>query len=361
MMKIDLIVGARPNFIKAFPVYAALQESGKFDLRLINTGQHYDKNMSSIFFHQLQMKEHDINLMIGSGSHAEQTGKTMIAIEKAFMDNRPDMVMVFGDVNSTIAAALSATKLCIPVAHVEAGLRSFDRNMPEEINRLLTDQISDLLFITSHEAKKNLIKEGKRKDQIYFVGNTMIDSLVKFKVHFDGLDILNKYNCENKNYVLITLHRPSNVDNIEQLTEVIQALNKLSESHVIFWPMHPRTKKKFFENKMKISSSIIVLEPLGYFDFMGLQKEAKYIITDSGGVQEESTYFGVPCFTVRDNTERPITIECGTNTLVGTNFLKIPDLIEKHLLSMNSQSKRPKYWDGKASKRLATIMIKHFF
>tara|TARA_B100000315_G_C14526223_1_gene563960 strand:+ start:421 stop:1503 length:1083 start_codon:yes stop_codon:yes gene_type:complete len=356
-MKIDLIVGARPNFIKAFPVYVALQEAGVFDLRLINTGQHYDKNMSSIFFRQFQMNEHKINLKIGSGSHAEQTGKIMIEIEKVFMDNRPDMVMVFGDVNSTIASALSAVKLRIPVAHVEAGLRSFDRSMPEEVNRLLTDQISDFLFITSPEAKQNLINEGKRNDQIYFVGNTMIDSLVKFEVHFDGSDILKKYNCENKNYILLTLHRPSNVDNIDQLTKVIHGLNKLSESHVIFWPIHPRTKKKIIENKTKVSPSIIVLEPLGYFDFMGLQKEAKYIITDSGGIQEESTYFGVPCFTVRDNTERPITIEDGSNTLVGTDFSKIPDLIQNHLLSMNYQPKRPKYWDGKAGKRLAKIMI----
>ena len=212
MKNIDLIVGARPNFIKAFPVYEALHNSGDYMLRLINTGQHYDDNMADIFFRQMQMKQPDIDLMVGSGTHAEQTGKIMIEIEKVFMENRPDLVMVFGDVNSTIAAALAASKLHITVAHVEAGLRSFDRSMPEEINRILTDQISDLLFITSPEAEVNLLKEGKDKNQINFVGNTMIDSLIRFQPLFDSAHIKDEFGFQDKEYILVTLHRPSNVD-----------------------------------------------------------------------------------------------------------------------------------------------------
>jgi UDP-N-acetylglucosamine 2-epimerase (non-hydrolysing) len=360
MKNIDLIVGARPNFIKAFPVYEALHNSGDYKLRLINTGQHYDENMSNIFFHQLQMKPPDINLMISSGSHAEQTGKIMIAIEKVFIDNKPDLVMVFGDVNSTIASALAASKLQIPVAHAEAGLRSFDRTMPEEINRVLTDQISDLLFITSPEAKDNLINEGKTEHQIFFVGNTMIDTLVRFEERFDGNNILKKYNLQKNEFILVTIHRPSNVDNINQFKKLILTLNELADKFTLVWPVHPRTKKVISQNSIKLNNKIIFMDPVGYLEFMGFQKNAKIIITDSGGVQEEATYFGVPCLTVRENTERPITITEGTNILIGTDFRNIFDSISNIQLTKKKDFKKPKYWDGKASLRILAFINNYF-
>jgi len=356
MKNIDLIVGARPNFIKAFPVYDALDKVGVFNLRLINTGQHYDDNMADIFFRQLKMKQPDINLKVGSGSHAEQTGKIMMVIEKVFMEKRPDLVMVFGDVNSTIATALAAVKLHIPVAHIEAGLRSFDGTMPEEINRVLTDQISQLLFITSPEAKDNLLKEGKKKDQIFFVGNTMIDSLVRFKQFFDSQIFLNRLGVPIHNYILITIHRPSNVDDSQQFSEFINALNLISTKYPIIWPVHPRTKKIITENNISLNTNIVTTDPVGYLEFMGLQKNAKMIITDSGGVQEESTYFGVPCYTIRENTERPITISQGSNILAGADFNKLPDIVFENKAMLKNEIKIPDYWDGKAAERIARVV-----
>jgi UDP-N-acetylglucosamine 2-epimerase (non-hydrolysing) len=356
MKKIDLVFGARPNFIKAIPVFDALKKSGKFELRIINTGQHYDKNMADIFFQQLQIKQPDFNLMVGSGTHAEQTAKIMVETEKLFIKDKPEMLIVFGDVNSTIAAALSASKLHIPIAHVEAGLRSFDRNMPEEINRVLTDQISDLLFITSPEAKDNLINEGKKIDQIFFVGNTMIDSLVRFEKLFDEKELLKKLKINNKDYVLFTIHRPSNVDDPEKFFELLYSLNQISERIPIVWPVHPRTKNIIKENNFRLSKNIFTIDPVGYFEFMGLQKKAQFIMTDSGGVQEESTFLGVPCFTLRDNTERPITIKQGTNILVGTNFKKLSKIVFGNMNMRNKDFKIPYYWDGNASMRITEIL-----
>lgn len=361
MKKIDLIIGARPNFIKASPVFDALEKVGSFNLRLINTGQHYDENMSDIFFHQLKMKQPDLNLMVGSGTHADQTGKIMMAIEKAFLEKKPDLAIVFGDVNSTIAAALAASKLHIPVAHIEAGLRSFDRNMPEEINRVLTDQISDLLFITSPEAKDNLIQEGKNENQIFFVGNTMIDSLVRFKKHFNGQSILREKNIQKGEFILVTIHRPSNVDDSIKLIELVNSLNIISESQPIIWPIHPRTKKMIYKCKASLNKNIFITNPIGYLEFMGLQKNAKIIITDSGGVQEESTYFGVPCFTVRDNTERPVTISQGTNILAGTDFKKLPDVILNKNIDLIKKPQIPHYWDGKSSGRILDYLNLYFY
>ena len=329
MKKIDLVVGARPNYIKAFPVYNALYKTGYFNLRLINTGQHYDDNMADIFFRQMGMKEPDIDLAVGSGTHAVQTAKIMVEIEKEFIRNKPDLLIVFGDVNSTLASALAATKLHIPVAHVEAGLRSFDRSMPEEINRVLTDQISEILFTTSQEAKQNLLTEGKNEFEIYFVGNTMIDSLIKFEKLFNCNELLNEKKVTNNEFILITLHRPSNVDNPNKLNKVANALNKISERKIIIWPIHPRTWQRLTEQKITLNEKIIITKPVGYLEFMGLQKNANFIITDSGGVQEESTYFGIPCFTMRENTKRPITITEGTNILVGTDFIRLPKIIYK--------------------------------
>jgi len=360
MKKIDLIVGTRPNFIKAFPVYDALTEASSFDLRLINTGQHYDKNMADIFFRQLKMKQPDIDLMIGSGSHAEQTGKIMIAIEKVFTENRPDLVMVFGDVNSTIGTALAAAKLNIPVAHVEAGLRSFDRTMPEEINRILTDQISELLFITSPEAEENLLKEGKDKNQIYFVGNTMIDSLIRFQPHFDSAHIKDECGFQNKEYILITLHRPSNVDDPANMEQLVTSLNKVAEIAPCLWPLHPRTRKQLDGIVSKVHDRLFIIDPLGYLEFMGLQRDAIAVITDSGGIQEESTFLGVPCLTVRDNTERPITIDQGTNRLVGTEYSNLPGAVREAIVE-KSEPNIPELWDGNSSSRITNIILKYLY
>ena len=356
MKKIDLIVGARPNFIKAFPVYNALEDLGCFNLRLINTGQHYDKNMVEVFFEQLKMKKPDINLEVGSGKHGEQTARILVEIEKVLLDNRPDLVIVFGDVNSTVAAAFAAVKLNIKIAHVEAGLRSFDRTMPEEINRVLTDQISDLLFITSPEAEENLIREGKNKSHIYFVGNTMIDSLIRFQPHFDGINIRDIIDVNDKKFILITFHRPSNVDDPLKLTQLISALNETSEIIHCIWPIHPRIKNKMESLSVRISDRLIMTDPLGYLEFMALQKNSSAVITDSGGIQEESTFLGVPCFTVRDNTERPITIEQGTNCLIGTKYSKIP-IVVKQAIDEKRKINIPELWDGNASERIAEIVL----
>ena len=352
-MKIDLIVGARPNFIKAFPVFNKLQENSDFTVRLINTGQHYDSNMVDVFFSQLKMKNPDINFEVGSGSHANQTAQILIKSEKVFLKNRTDLVIVFGDVNSTIAAALAAAKLHIPVAHVESGLRSFDKKMPEEINRILTDQLSDILFTTSPEAKDNLINEGKTKDQIFFVGNTMIDSLVKFNNHFDASSILNSIGLIDRDYILVTMHRPSNVDEIDKFSSFLRALNRISENYPIVWPLHPRVRKTINNLDFRLNNFINIVEPAPYFEFMGLQKSAKMVVTDSGGVQEESTYFKIPCFTVRENTERPITISQGTNKLVGTNFNNLYENIFNNNSISDSQDDMPKLWDGLSSSRIA--------
>ncbi len=355
MKNISLIVGARPNFIKAFPLLNLLKQSSKYNVRLINTGQHYDDNMAGIFFKELKINKPDIDLNVGSGTHAEQTAKIMIELEKKFLSERPELVIVFGDVNSTLAAALVASKLHILIAHVESGLRSFDRKMPEEINRIVTDQLSDILFTTSPEAKVNLINEGKDHNQIFFVGNTMIDSLINFKQFFNCDDILSKQKINKNEYALVTIHRPSNVDILKNLKSFINALDKISNEIPIIWPIHPRTKKKLYEFKIEISDNIFIIPPQGYLQFMGLQQESKIIITDSGGVQEESTFFGVPCFTVRDNTERPITEKKGSNTLVGSNFNDLPNVVFNKMNDNNAYSV-PELWDGNASKRILEII-----
>ena len=360
MKRIDLVVGARPNFIKAFPVYRALDELEYFDLRLINTGQHYDDNMAAVFFEQLKMKEPDINLGIGSGKHGEQTARILMELEEVLLENRPDLMMVFGDVNSTVAAALAAAKLHIPVTHVEAGLRSFDRSMPEEINRVLTDQMSDLLFITSPEAEDNLIKEGKDKSQIHFVGNTMIDSLIRFQPLFDSAHIKDACGFQDKEYILITLHRPSNVDNPANLEQIIASLNKVADITPCLWPVHPRSREKMETITAKTHDRLIMTDPLGYLEFMGLQRDASAVITDSGGIQEESTFLGVPCLTVRDNTERPITIEQGTNRLIGTDYSNIPGAVKEAIVK-NSEPIIPELWDGKSSERIVNVLLRHQF
>jgi len=380
--KILLVVGARPNFMKAAPILQELNNNSNFSPVLIHTGQHYDYEMSSSFFNELNLPQPDLYLGVGSGTHAEQTGKIMIEFEKVCLRQNPDLVIVVGDVNSTIACALVASKLFIPVAHVEAGLRSFDRTMPEEINRLLTDRLSDFLFTTCEDANQNLIREGIAEDKIYFVGNVMIDTLMSYVNIAKNSKILEDLGLKNKNdvrrYALLTLHRPSNVDNSSVLSGIFKALLSLSRSIPIIFPVHPRTLKqiKKFQlegviNYVKNLSSktrtrqnqkILAIPPLGYLDFLRLMSEASLVLTDSGGIQEETTILGIPCLTLRNNTERPITVREGTNIVVGSTPEKILNTSIR-LLNERTRRKRkkePKYWDGKTARRIVKILTKNF-
>ena len=361
--KIHLVVGARPNFIKANPVYQSLDQLNTFELTLINTGQHYDQNMSKIFIQELGMKNPDINLEVGGGLHGEQTGKIISLYEKVLIDKKPNMIIVFGDVNSTIACSLAAAKLGIPIAHVESGLRSFDWNMPEEINRVLTDRLSTVLFTTSPEAKDNLINEGISTKRIHFVGNTMIDSLVKFQQKFEQSKIRNSLDM-NGDYALITFHRPSNVDNKSKLKKLMNAIQDVSNIISCIFPIHPRTKKMLesskLYNELHNNNNIRLIEPIGYIDFMCLQKNASIVLTDSGGIQEESTFFGIPCITVRKNTERPITISKGTNKLIGTDYSRILEAVTTSINQNNDENSIPPLWDGKAAARISSILETYF-
>jgi UDP-N-acetylglucosamine 2-epimerase (non-hydrolysing) len=352
--------------MKIAPVSEELSKK-RIGHKILHTGQHYDDEMSRVFFQELDIPEPDIYLGVGSGTHAEQTGKIMIEFEKICLEEKPDLVVVVGDVNSTVACALVASKLLIPVAHIEAGLRSFDRTMPEEINRILTDQISDFLFTTCEDANVNLKREGIPGDKIHFVGNVMIDTLLRFIQVSSKSDILERLSLEEDNkikkYAVLTLHRPSNVDDAETLRGIFRALERLSVEIPIVFPAHPRTIKKIEENDIgestaETESGIMVMKPLGYLDFLRLMSKAALVLTDSGGIQEETTVLGIPCLTLRHNTERPITVKEGTNTIVGND----PDKIIQaglEVLEKGTQKKRsPKYWDGKAAERIVEILVK---
>ncbi len=359
--QLHLIVGARPNYIKADPVYKALERTGQFKLTLVHTGQHYDHQMSQLFFDELGIQKPNITLEVGSGSHGAQTARILERYEQVLLEDSPDLVMVFGDVNSTIACALAAVKLHIPVAHVEAGLRSHDCRMPEEINRLLTDQIADILFITSADAKDNLLQEGKPADAVHFVGNTMIDSLHAFKKQFSQSTIHDRLGLDTP-YALITLHRPSNVDEPAKLTSLATALEAVTENLDCIFPVHPRTRRNLSDfgllERLDNNSRFHLLDPLGYIDFMRLQQEATIVITDSGGIQEEATCFGVPCLTVRENTERPVTISSGTNRLIGTDYSRLPGEVTRALKEFTATGRIPELWDGQAAQRIAKILVK---
>jgi len=340
--------------IKKFP--------SRFNPIFVHTGQHYDNNMSKTFLDELELPEPDVYLGVGSASHAVQTARIMIEFEKVLNELKPDMVTVVGDVNSTLACALVASKMNIPIAHVEAGLRSFDRTMPEEINRILTDQISDYLFTSCKEANDNLKKEGIPENKIHFVGNVMIHSLIKYSKKARKLDILEKLGINEKGYCLITLHRPSNVDQKETFKEILSGLYQIQRKIKIIFPAHPRTLKmaeKFGLNRqIKNMKNLVLLDPIGYIHFLKLQQKAKFIITDSGGIQEESTFFGVPCLTVRENTERQITITEGTNILVGLDSNK---LVKESLNILNGNGKKgkiPELWDNKVAKRIVEVLGK---
>ena len=350
------VVGARPNFPKAGPVLAALDRIGLHQV-LVHTGQHYDDRMSDSFFRDLKLPRPDINLGVGSGTHAQQTAAIMVGIESVLLDQVPDLVVVYGDVNSTIASALVAAKLNIPVAHVEAGLRSFDREMPEEINRILTDQIAELLFTTSPEAFDHLTHEGVEASRIHFVGNTMIDALVASQVHFDPAHAQERLGLP-AHYIVATLHRPSNVDESASARALVGLLKEAAQRHPVVIPLHPRGRAQLEAAGLSADHRIHVLDPLGYLDFMSVVKGARAVITDSGGVQEETTYLGVPCLTIRTTTERPITITHGTNTLVSPTTL-IAEL-DRALALQNDTSGThrlvPPRWDGHAADRIAAVV-----
>lgn len=355
MKKIIHIVGARPNFMKAAPVYFAIRDQRKFKQLLVHTGQHYDEKMSDIFFRQLGMPEPDINLEIGSASHAVMTARIMIAFEEVVLKEEPDLVLVYGDVNSTIACTMVAAKLGVKVAHVEAGLRSFDRAMPEELNRMLTDSISDYFFTTSQDANELLEKSGIPEDAIHFVGNGMIDTLVRLlpqaeKPAEEDLEI-----DEALGFALVTLHRPSNVDDAKALSEVVDTLHTLSKEMQVVFPVHPRTAARMKELGLN-TEGLTMCGPLGYLQFLWLQKNAKMVLTDSGGIQEETTYLGVPCLTLRENTERPITVTEGTNILIGRDFDLLRTEIQKVVSGNSKKGKVPDKWEGNAGERTATIL-----
>ncbi|MEO0155744.1 MAG: UDP-N-acetylglucosamine 2-epimerase (non-hydrolyzing) [candidate division WOR-3 bacterium] len=363
MKKIVILVGARPNFMKAAPVYNELKKIKRFKTFIVHSGQHYDKAMSKVFFRDLALPKPKIYLGVGSGTHAEQTAKVMMEFEKVCFKEKPDLVIVVGDVNTTLAGALTAAKLCIPVAHVEAGLRSFDRTMPEEINRLLTDQISDFLFTTCEDANRNLLREGIAPEKIFFVGNTMIDSLLKHCTVAKKIKILEMLGLDVGRYGVVTLHRPSNVDDINVLQKIIDAISEISKIVPIVFPVHPRTDRQldnihFLLYEPEFKKGIKFTEPLGYLEFLSLMSGASIVLTDSGGIQEETTILGIPCLTLRENTERPITITQGTNKLVGNDPRKIIKEACKILRYRDHQysPKRPKYWDGRAGKRIAKIL-----
>ncbi|MDF3130415.1 UDP-N-acetylglucosamine 2-epimerase (non-hydrolyzing) [Kiritimatiellaeota bacterium B1221] len=352
MKKIIHVVGARPNFMKAAPVFFAIRDRGIFEQVLVHTGQHYDEKMSDIFFRQLGIPKPDINLEVGSASHAVMTANIMIQFEQVVLSEKPDLLLVYGDVNSTIACAMVAAKLGVKVAHVEAGLRSFDRAMPEELNRMLTDSISDIYFTTSRDADELLLKIGAAPEQIHFVGNGMIDTLVRLLPEAqkpEELDVL------PGGYALVTLHRPSNVDDPDIFPKIWEKLVQLSKEIPVIFPVHPRSRQRMMEMGL-VLDGVTLCEPLGYLEFLWLQQNAKLVLTDSGGVQEETTYMQVPCLTLRKNTERPVTVTEGTNILIGRDFNLLESSIRDILNDKAKPGRVPEKWDGDSGKRLAVIL-----
>jgi UDP-N-acetylglucosamine 2-epimerase (non-hydrolysing) len=367
-LKILNVVGARPNFMKIAPIAGAIEAHNQSDRDhrieslIVHTGQHYDEKMSKLFFEDLEIPKPDYNLEVGSGSHAYQTAEIMKRFEPVLEKEMPDYILVVGDVNSTIACALVAKKLGVKVIHVEAGLRSFDMTMPEEINRILTDAISDLLFITEKSGEINLLKEGVARDKIHFVGNVMIDTLLRHKEKAERSDILIRMSLgENegqsvKPYAVLTLHRPSNVDNPANLRNIMEAVTKISKSLPVVFPVHPRTKKQMAGAGISIANTVKFVDPLGYLDFLKLMSHASMVLTDSGGIQEETTVLGVPCLTLRENTERPVTVDQGTNVIVGMDRKNIVDQSLKVLTGDSKQGRLPELWDGKAAERIVQVL-----
>ena len=360
-MNITIVAGARPNFMKIAPFIEAIEqkqtEGFRLTYRLVHTGQHYDKNLSDTFFEELNIPFPDCNLNVKSGTQAEQTGAIMVGFEKELQNNPCDLVLVVGDVTSTMACAIVAKKANIKVAHVEAGIRSGDMRMPEEINRIVTDSLTDYFFTTSELANKNLLKLGVSKDQIFFVGNVMIDTLIKNESRFKKPQLWNELNLQEKKYFVITLHRPSNVDEEHLLVKLISQITSLAKDYTIIFPVHPRTKK-VLEGLNLNFENLHYVNPLGYLEFNYLVKHALAVLTDSGGITEETTVMNIPCITLRENTERPETCEIGTNVLVGNDPLKIEDAFKTLFEGNWKQGKIPELWDGNAAERIVDSLVK---
>ncbi len=360
-LEVICVCGARPNFMKIAPLLAEFARRGEIHGYLVHTGQHYDERMSKLFFDELEIPRPDVNLEVGSASHAQQTAEIMKRFEPVLLERMPDYVLVVGDVNSTIACGLVAVKLGVRLAHVEAGLRSFDRTMPEEINRILTDQISDLLFVTEPSGVENLKREGVADSKVFLVGNVMIDTLLANRKRADKSTILQDLALEPKGYAVLTLHRPSNVDDPEVLAALLEAFDQIQRDMPLIFPVHPRTRKNLsrfgFDTRLKEMPNFRLLEPVGYLDFLKLMAESRLVLTDSGGMQEETTILGIPCMTLRESTERPITVEQGTNRLV---HLRTEDIFKHYRQIIDAADKRshscPELWDGKAAQRIVSIL-----
>lgn len=350
------VAGARPNFMKIAPLLREMQARDRFLPVLIHTGQHYDASMSEDFFRDLGIPEPDVNLDVGSGSHGEQTAQVLASIERELIERRPDAVLVVGDVNSTLAATLAAVKLHIPVAHVEAGLRSGDRSMPEEINRLMTDVVCEWLFTTEPSGEENLLREGVDAARIHFAGNVMIDTLLQNVDRARSLDFVEQLGLTPGEYAAVTLHRPSNVDDPERLRELIAVLEELDEKLPVVFPVHPRTAKAIENLGLGRAPTFTALEPLGYLEFLSLMADARIVLTDSGGLQEETTALGIPCLTLRDSTERPVTVTHGTNTLVGLDNQALRDELAKMFAGESKAGRVPEKWDGRAAERIIDVL-----
>ncbi|HEY0846548.1 MAG TPA: UDP-N-acetylglucosamine 2-epimerase (non-hydrolyzing) [Noviherbaspirillum sp.] len=354
MSMLYLVAGARPNFMKIAPIVRAIRADGRLSCRIVHTGQHYDRDMNAVFFDELGIPAPDVSLNAGGGTHAQQTGRIMVAFEELCTASRPDAVMVVGDVNSTLACTIVARKMHVPVAHVEAGLRSGDRNMPEEINRLVTDSIADWFFVTEPSGIDHLLREGKPREAIHHVGNVMVDNLL-YQVgrlageRRDGAAMPARYG-------VVTLHRPSNVDDAVTLTRICDALREVSARLPLYFPVHPRTRASLDRFGIALGPHVTTMGPQGYMDFLRLWKDAAVVLTDSGGLQEETTALGVPCITLRDNTERPVTVTEGTNVLAGTDPVRIAAEVRRVLAGEEKRCRRPALWDGRAAQRLIGIL-----
>lgn len=356
-----LIAGARPNFMKIAPIVRALQASGRLRWKIVHTGQHYDRDMNEVFFEELGIPAPDVQLGTGGGSHAQQTGRIMVAFEELCERERPDCVLVVGDVNSTLACSIVAKKLGVPVAHVEAGLRSGDMSMPEEVNRLVTDAISDWFFVTEPSGATHLRQEGKPAERVHEVGHVMVDNLLFQASKLARMDAGSLDTSELKkrhsSYGVVTLHRPSNVDDPIVLGRLMSALNRISQTTPLFFPVHPRTQNNFARFNIQIGSGIELMKPQPYMGFLNLWKDAVVVLTDSGGLQEETTALGVPCVTIRENTERPVTVDEGTNVLAGTDPERIVLLANRAIAGQGKRGRRPHLWDGQAAVRIVDILV----
>lgn len=358
-MEILNVVGARPNFMKVAPLHRKLEQKAQFQSKIVHTGQHYDEQMSDVFFRQLGLPQPDVYLGVGSGSHAQQTARVMTAFEGVLEDERPDLVVVVGDVNSTLACTLVAKKLHIPVAHVEAGLRSGDRRMPEEINRLVTDRIADYLFVTEQSGIDHLRQEGVDDENIFYVGNLMIDSLVEFREEAAESGIVEELGVEEGEYVLMTMHRPSNVDHEGGVRKLLRIVQGLAADRPVIFPVHPRTRNRFqdfeLESELEAVDGLRLLEPLGYLEFLRLMEGAAVVVTDSGGIQEETTFLKVPCLTLRPHTERPVTVDCGTNQLLPFDPQEVVETV-REVAGKRSVGECPPYWDGNTAERIVQAL-----